>query len=88
MIDPTIASTERGVWAVKWSFVILAVTAPIQFAVVLVSGSVALLANANMSESLSAAFGSYSCGLGRLSTALLHYKENAEHSRICRIRRF
>jgi len=45
LIDPSIASTERGVWAVKWSFVILAITAAIQFAVVLVSGSVALLAD-------------------------------------------
>jgi len=45
LIDPSIASTERGVWAVKWSFVILAVTAAIQFAVVLLSGSVALLAD-------------------------------------------
>lgn len=45
VIDPSIASTERGVWAVKWSFVILAVTAAIQFAVVLLSGSVALLAD-------------------------------------------
>ncbi len=23
VIDPSIASTERGVWAIKWSFVIL-----------------------------------------------------------------
>jgi len=45
VIDPSIASTERGVWAVKWSFVILAVTAAMQFAVVLLSGSVALLAD-------------------------------------------
>jgi len=45
VIDPGIASTERGVWAVKWSFAILAVTAAIQFAVVLLSGSVALLAD-------------------------------------------
>lgn len=26
-IDPTIASTERGVWALKWSFAGLLVTA-------------------------------------------------------------
>lgn len=45
VIDPSIASTERGVWAIKWSFIILAITAAIQFAVVLVSGSVALLAD-------------------------------------------
>lgn len=45
MVDPTIATTERGIWAIKWSFVILGVTAALQFAVVLVTGSVALLAD-------------------------------------------
>ena len=45
VIDATISTTARGIWAIKWSFVILAITAAIQFAVVLVSGSVALLAD-------------------------------------------
>lgn len=45
VIDATIASTDRGIWAIKWSFVILAITAAFQIAVVLVSGSVALLAD-------------------------------------------
>jgi cation diffusion facilitator family transporter len=45
VIDPTIATTARGIWAIKWSFVILAVTAAVQFAVVILSGSVALLAD-------------------------------------------
>jgi cation diffusion facilitator family transporter len=45
VIDPTIASTERGVWALKWSFVGLLVTALVQLAIVLISGSVALLAD-------------------------------------------
>lgn len=45
VIDPSITATERGVWAIKWSFVILAITALIQLAVVLLSGSVALLAD-------------------------------------------
>lgn len=45
VIDPSISATERGLWAVKWSFIILAVTATLQFGVVLVSGSVALLAD-------------------------------------------
>ena len=45
VIDPSIASTERGIWAVKWSFVILAATAALQLGVVYVSGSVALLAD-------------------------------------------
>lgn len=45
VVDPTIATTARGIWAIKWSFVILAITALFQVAVVLVSGSVALLAD-------------------------------------------
>lgn len=44
VIDPSIAATDRGVWAVKWSFVIMIVTAVLQLAVVLWSSSVALLA--------------------------------------------
>src|SRR5215210_1243828 len=45
VIDPSIVTTERGIWAIKWSFVILALTAALQFMVVFVSGSVALLAD-------------------------------------------
>ncbi|TIS58130.1 MAG: cation transporter, partial [Mesorhizobium sp.] len=45
VIDATIATTDRGIWAIKWSFVILAVTAALQVAVVAISGSVALLAD-------------------------------------------
>jgi len=45
VIDPTIATTERGIWAIKWSFVILAITAALQILVVLATGSVALLAD-------------------------------------------
>lgn len=45
VVDPTIATTTRGIWAIKWSFVILAITASLQVVVVLVSGSVALLAD-------------------------------------------
>jgi len=45
VVDPTIATTERGIWAIKWSFVILAITALFQVGVVLLSGSVALLAD-------------------------------------------
>ncbi|RUX25066.1 cation transporter [Mesorhizobium sp. M2A.F.Ca.ET.042.01.1.1] len=45
VIDATIATTERGIWAIKWSFVILAITAALQLAVVIFSGSVALLAD-------------------------------------------
>ncbi|TIN81668.1 MAG: hypothetical protein E5Y29_12045, partial [Mesorhizobium sp.] len=45
VIDATIATTDRGIWAIKWSFVILAVTAALQVVVVMLSGSVALLAD-------------------------------------------
>lgn len=45
VIDPTIATTDRGIWAIKWSFVVLALTAVLQIAIVAVSGSVALLAD-------------------------------------------
>ena len=37
--------TERGIWAVKWSFAAMMLTALIQFAIVTFSGSVALLAD-------------------------------------------
>jgi cation diffusion facilitator family transporter len=45
VVDAGLASTERGIWAIKWSFVILAITAILQLAVVAISGSVALLAD-------------------------------------------
>lgn len=44
-IDPEIASSERGVWAVKWSFVGLMLTAIVQATVFWLSGSIALLAD-------------------------------------------
>lgn len=44
-VDPALAASSRGLWAVTWSFVGLALTALIQLAVVLMSGSVALLAD-------------------------------------------
>jgi cation diffusion facilitator family transporter len=45
VIDPTIATTERGIWAIKWSFIILAITAAAQIVVVILTGSVALFAD-------------------------------------------
>jgi cation diffusion facilitator family transporter len=45
VVDPTIATTARGIWAIKWSFLILAATAALQLVVVYVSHSVALLAD-------------------------------------------
>jgi cation diffusion facilitator family transporter len=43
--DPSIASNDRGLWALKWSFVGLLATALLQVIVVIVSGSVGLLAD-------------------------------------------
>src|SRR5262245_57348756 len=43
--DPSIATTEKGLWAIKWSFVLLVITAALQTVVVVMSGSVALLAD-------------------------------------------
>ena len=45
IIEPSIATSDRGLWAIKWSFIGLAATAVFQLAVVFVSGSVALLAD-------------------------------------------
>jgi len=45
VIDPSLSSSERGVWAIKWSFIILAITSALQLGVVITSGSVALLAD-------------------------------------------
>ncbi|MHB1102835.1 MAG: cation diffusion facilitator family transporter [Devosia sp.] len=45
VMDATIATTARGIWAIKWSFAILAATAVMQLFVVAISGSVALLAD-------------------------------------------
>ena len=44
-VDPSIAASEKGIWAVKWSFVGLFATALLQVIVVLISGSVALLSD-------------------------------------------
>ena len=44
-VDPSIAATGRGIWAVKWSFVGLCITALLQVFVVWISDSVALLAD-------------------------------------------
>jgi cation diffusion facilitator family transporter len=45
VVDPTIATTDQGIWAIKWSFLILAATAALQLVVVYLSDSVALLAD-------------------------------------------
>jgi cation diffusion facilitator family transporter len=55
-IDSKIITTDRGKWAVKWSFVILMATAFVQVIIVYVSGSVALLADTihNFGDALTA----------------------------------
>src|SRR5215216_2544139 len=45
IIDPSITTSGRGLWAIKWSFIGLAATAAFQVVVVILSGSVALLAD-------------------------------------------
>ena len=44
-IDPSIFTTQRGIWAIKWSFIGLFATAVFQIVIVMFSGSVALLAD-------------------------------------------
>ena len=55
-VDPSVATSERGMWAVKWSFVGLFVTALLQVVVVAISGSVALLSDTihNFGDALTA----------------------------------
>lgn len=55
-VDPAIAASDRGLWALKWSLVGLGLTATIQVVVVVLSGSVALLADTvhNFGDALSA----------------------------------
>lgn len=44
-VDPRIFTSSRGLWATKWSFVALFITASVQLVVVLMSHSVALAAD-------------------------------------------
>lgn len=56
VVDPSVASTARGLWALKWSFIGLMITASLQVVVVALSGSVALLADTihNISDAATA----------------------------------
>lgn len=45
LVDPSIITTERGIWAIKWSFIGLFITALLQIVVVFFTGSVALMAD-------------------------------------------
>ena len=55
-VDPSITTSDRGLWASKWSFVGLLVTAAIQLSIVFLSGSVALLSDTihNFGDALTA----------------------------------
>lgn len=44
-VDPSILTTSKGLWVVKWSFVGLMITAILQILVFFMSGSIALLAD-------------------------------------------
>lgn len=44
VIDATIATTDRGIWAIKWSFAVLAATALFQASIVLIILASALVA--------------------------------------------
>ncbi len=44
-VNPSILTSERGIWAVKWSFIGLLITTVIQIVVFVFSGSIALLAD-------------------------------------------
>jgi cation diffusion facilitator family transporter len=45
IVDPSIASSERGLWAVKWSGILLLAISIVELAVVAMSSSTALLAD-------------------------------------------
>jgi cation diffusion facilitator family transporter len=45
IVDPSLATTAEGLWALKWSFAVLMATALLQVVVVVLSGSVGLLAD-------------------------------------------
>lgn len=54
--EPSILTSERGIWAIKWSFVVMLAMALFQVVVVIFSGSVALLADTihNIGDALTA----------------------------------
>ena len=72
VIDPAITETHRGMWALKWSFVGLLATALLQLVVVVISGSVALFADAlhNLADAATAIPLAIAFALARLKPAL------------------
>ena len=45
-VDPSITTSQRGIWAVKWSFIGLLLTAILQIVIVILTNSIALLSDA------------------------------------------
>jgi cation diffusion facilitator family transporter len=70
-VDPSIATSERGIWAVKWSFVALLLTALVQIVVVVLSGSIALLSDTihNFGDAATAVPLAIAFALARLGTS-------------------
>src|SRR5215216_1430936 len=70
-VDASIAASERGIWAVKWSFAALFATALLQLVVVALSGSVALLSDTihNFGDALTAVPLWVAFTLGRLGAS-------------------
>jgi cation diffusion facilitator family transporter len=64
-------TSARGIWAVKWSFVALFVTALVQMGVVILSGSVALLSDTihNFGDAVTAVPPWIAFALARLGTS-------------------
>ena len=70
-VDPSVATSERGIWALNWSFVALVATALVQAVVVVLSGSVGLLSDTihNIGDALTAVPLWIAFALGRLGTS-------------------
>jgi len=70
-VDPSIATSDRGIWAVKWSFAALFATALLQVVVVVLSGSIALLSDTihNFGDALTAVPLWIAFALGRLGAS-------------------
>src|SRR5215204_332895 len=70
-VDPSLATSERGLWAVKWSFIGLFITALVQVVVVVLSGSVALLSDTihNFGDAATAVPLGIAFALSRLSSS-------------------
>src|SRR5215207_2217600 len=70
-VDPSIATSERGIRAVKWSFFVLFATAVVQIVVVVLSGSVGLLSDTihNFGDAATAIPLWIAFALGRLGTS-------------------